>query len=269
MENKNVEKEIEKKPPLLSSYIFSINNILSIIKKYLIFEEQKSFFSCNKNLNQYFRNSIEELSSKKIINCPNIVKRYPNINTIKFYFGWKADLEFLNNSKNVEYIEIDGANYKNIETIAEIKNLNSLILIGNQLNNINFISKLENLTLLDIGNNIINDLSPLSLLKNLKSLSLQGCRLQNLDILNNKNFIKLEKLYIGQNYVADYSFLKNLQKLQVLNIYNTRNLTKIDFLKYLNPVEIMELNLGENKISDFTPLNDFKNISKLIWRKLF
>ena len=182
MKNKNEVKTEECL--LLSKTIFSTTNILSVIKKYLIPEEKILLFSCNKFLNQYFRNSITQLPAKIIVNNPSIIKRFPNIDKIKIEFGWELDLSFIKNIKNLECIDIEGDGYKNIEIIGEMENVNELILIGNKLTNIDFINnKLDKLNLLDIGNNYISDLSPLNNLKNLKSLSLQGCCISNLDIL--------------------------------------------------------------------------------------
>ena len=230
MSNKEESKNENKNPPKLSNIIFSINNILSIIKKYLTLDDEKSFFSCNKFLNEYFRNSITKLSPKKIISNPDIIKRYQNIKEIKFDFGWETDLIFLKDLKKLESLELSGAKYENIETIGVFENLTKLVLIGNNLRDINFISNLKKLNFLDIGNNLISDLKPLLNMNNLISLSLQGCGIDNLSILNFPIFQRLEKLYIGQNVITDFSFLKNLQNLKVLNIYQIPNLKSIYFL---------------------------------------
>ena len=207
MSGKGDSKNDINKIPKLTKTIFSINNILSIIKNYLTFEDKKSFFSCNKYLNEYFRNSINKISSKKLISNPDIIKQYKNIKEIKFDFGWKSDLIFLKEAKNLEILDISGTKYKNLETIGELENITKLILIGNNIRDINFIGNLKKLNHLDIGNNLINDLNPLLNLNNLISLSLQGCGIDNLNILNFPVFRKLEKLYIGQNIIYDFSFL--------------------------------------------------------------
>lgn len=263
---KNIINEIKENP---MEKVLNIESLLYEISKFLTFEEVKAFYSVNKKLNNIFRNNIKEIKYNGIIRCPRIIKKFPNIKYMEFPSGKPVDLSVLRaeSFKNLEKLKIIGIIKNNDDSpIEELKELKTLILISNfcmTYKDIGYLKNLNKINVLDLGGNLLKDINVLTQLPSLRSLSLQGCSLTELSILNHKNFMKLEKLYIGLNgEIKDYSFLQNLQNLDTLNVFHN-NINKIDFIDLLNPEKVMEFNLGNNKISDYTSLLRFNNLKNL------
>ena len=262
----NIINEIKENP---MEKVLNIESLLYEISKFLTFEEVKAFYSVNKKLNNIFRNNIKEIKYNGIIRCPRIIKKFPNIKYMEFPSGKPVDLSVLRaeSFKNLEKLKIIGIIKNNDDSpIEELKELKTLILISNfcmTYKDIGYLKNLNKISVLDLGGNLLKDINVLTQLPSLRSLSLQGCSLTELSILNHKNFMKLEKLYIGLNgEIKDYSFLQNLQNLDKINVFHN-NINKIDFIDLLNAEKVMEFNLGNNKISDYTSLLRFNNLKNL------
>ena len=243
--------------------VFEIEHLSYLISTFLFFDEKKTFYSINKKLNFFFRNSINQLKSKVFIKSPEIVERFQNLKIIEISSSRIIDGNLFKKKglKNLQHLTLKGAHIFDWSDISELKELKSLILISNCIEDISFIKNLQ-ISILDLGNNKIKDINCLKYLPNLKSLSLQQCELSNLEVLKHSNFKTLEKLFIGMNNIQNYSFLKNLRNLNTLNLFGS-NLISIDFLKGLNEESIIELNLSSNIIDDYTPLLKFIHLKIL------
>ena len=249
--------------------VLNIESLLYEISKFLTFEEVKTFYSVNKKLNNIFRNNIKEIKYDGIIRCPSIIKKFTHLKYMEFLTGKPADLSILKaeSFQKLEKLKITGRIKDDDDSPIEgLKELKTLILISNNCmtyKNISYLRNLNKISVLDLGGNLLKDINVLTQLPSLRSLSLQGCSLTELSILNHKNFMKLEKLYIGLNReIKDYSFLQNLQNLDTLNVYQN-NINRIDFIDLLNSELVTEFNLGNNIISDYTPLLRFNNLKNL------
>ena len=215
--------------------IFNTEFLSHLIASFLNKNEKKLFYSANKKLNFFYRNSIKEIKSQIIIKSPEIVERFPNLKKLEVCGRKSVDFSFLKKKelKNLENLKLKEVTVRDTSLISGLTKLKTLNLITNKINDISFVENLKNLTILGIGNNKINDYSYLTNLRFLKSLSLQQCNLKDLELLNHENFKYLEKLFIGNNPISNYSFLHNLQNLNTLNLYHN-NLKSIEFLLQLN-----------------------------------
>ena len=250
----NQESFIEK--------VFKVELLSNLIASFLLPEEKGPFFSANKKLHSFYRNSIKELKSHIILKSPQIIDRFLYLQKIEICGRKSVDFSFLKKPKNLEQLKLKEVSVKDISVLSNLTGLKSLILITNKITDISFIKNLTKLSFLDLSNNKIINIDYLKYLQFLKSLSLQNCGLTDLDILKCQNFENLEKLSIGMNQIKNYSFLANLKNLIKLNLYQNQ-LFSIDFLIELNGDKITELNLGGNKIIDYSVLVKFKNIKKL------
>ena len=254
--NENNENYIKK--------VFNIELLSHLIASFLERKEKKEFYSVNKKINCFFRNTIKEIKSQKILKSPEIIERFPYLKKIEICGRKSVDFNFLKKKelKNLENLKLKEVSVRDTSTLSGLTNLKTLNLITNKITDISFIKNFPKLSILGIGNNKIQDLSYLVNLSCLKSLSLQQCGLTDLQILNHNNFKNLEKLFIGNNFITNYSFLQNLQNLNTLNLYHN-NLNSIEFLFKLNKDKMIDLNIGENKINDYSPLLQFPNLIKL------
>ena len=124
-----------------------------------------------------------------------------------------------------------------------------------QINNIN----LDDITELDLSFNQLTDISGIRLFKNIKKLHLWNNRFFK-DISKLKDLKNLKFLDISSNQITDISVLKNLNKLEVLDINNLElESNQIKHIKSLNNLEKLYCRKAFKDMSVLKQLN--KNIN--------
>ena len=135
---------------------------------------------------------------------------------------------------------------------------------------------------MDLSENDFSDIEPLEneYFKNLKELNISRSRtkISNLKVLENCNFVKLEKLLLCDLLISDLSFLKGcnfkglkelylsynyiyyndelenieFENLEVLSLNNNRTLSNLSGLKKVKCENLKVLDLERNELSDIT-----------------
>ena len=82
-------------------------------------------------------------------------------------------------------------------------------------------------------------------------------------VLENIQFNKLEKLYLGNNEISDINKLEKVNFKELKELYLNNNISDIKILEKLNFEKLETLSLDNNKIKDFDIINKI-NIKKKI-----
>lgn len=146
-----------------------------------------------------------------------------------------------------------------IEGIEVLQNLEVLDLNANRIYTIDELRYLTKLTTLIVGSNHILDFSPLQNL----DLSFFSAGLNyNNDVQILQNLKNLKGLVLEANYITDFSFLKDLTKLERLNI-KSQSVAEIDIDAIKHLENLKELYISKNRIKDFSPIKELSNLTHL------
>ncbi|WP_212934791.1 leucine-rich repeat domain-containing protein, partial [Bacillus hominis] len=181
-----------------------------------------------------------------------------------------SGIEFMS---NLESLELENLELKNIAFISNLRSLKSVSLAHNQIENIEPFSKLEKLEKLNISNNNVKNIEPLFKVNSLKKLTasnnkinndtIQGIQqLKNLSVLIlNDNEISsveaiseismLNELELIGNQVVDIEPLSKLKNLQWLNLSDNRIK---DISIFASMLDLISLKLPGNEIQDIRPI---------------
>lgn len=150
---------------------------------------------------------------------------------------------------------------QSLKGIGCLVNLRHLDLWG--ISCLDGIEELKNLT--DLGLSHIRIMSgefwkPLAGMKSLENLDISGCNLSNLKKTGIENLTNLKSLYAGECGLKKVDELKNLKKLEILELDDNR-LTDIRALKGLTNLKI--LYLSNNRLNDINGVQRFKKLERL------
>ena len=218
-----------------------------------------------KYINKEYNINIIEIKEED--NIKDYIQLDDNCDNVLSYFG--KTIYILDNKISYGKIkEIEENNFKyecylenNIKglPIINIKN-NKLIGINGTINNNgiflkNSIEEFINIREFNKKFNLnITDI-------NLQKLSLESKSIKNeeLQYLENINFVDLKELCLASNHISDIKVLENVKfnKLEKLDISGNK-ITNIDILKKVNFTELKELILNNNNILDIKVLEKVK-----------
>ncbi len=165
----------------------------------------------------------------------------------------------LDNTDQVQGLNLDGTKVKDISILENLVGLTHLSLANNQITDLTPLRELTNLTLLNLKNNQITELKPLRPLIMLTTLILE--RNQITDITPLSAITKLTTLWLNSNQIADPKPLSVLTNLKELYLWETqlKDITPLSALTMLT-----KLDLCGNQITDLTPLSALTMLTTLI-----
>ncbi|HXU28904.1 MAG TPA: DUF4153 domain-containing protein, partial [Bacteroidia bacterium] len=265
-----------KKQVSLKQLDLSDNNINSIEDLSKLVELQELSLSNNPISDFNCLVALPKLNRLSINYLTIAIEQMPDLNSLKC-------LSFNNSSR---IVSASFANFKSIP------NLDSLSIQNNQLSNFNFLltldakgkaleAKYKKITCLNLSNNKVSYLSGINFLTDLKTLDagnnvlcnaddlMKLKKLEKLDLSNNilykipflDSLENLTELYLQQNaYIYDFTPLKRLNKLKVLNLSGTpfNNLTLLSCSNSLQ-----ELTLTNCLIKSFSGIERLKKVEIL------
>jgi len=159
---------------------------------------------------------------------------------------------------DVTWINLIGAQVKDLSPLEKLPNLEVLSLSYTQVSDLSPLINLAKLKFLLVGNSQVNDLSPLAGLTKLESLYLLQIPVSDLTPL--KNLTNLKLLMIWQSQVADLTPLAGLTNLERLDLWDAP-VKDISPLKGLT--ELIWLNLVGTQVTDLTSLENLTNLKNL------
>ena len=191
------------------------------------------------------------------------------------------DLSGMEYSKNLKNLTINNSNeLTNIEPLKDLNKLEEMAIYGISKNvDVSILGNLTNLNILSLGFNhkykdvnnekirekTMVDFSFLKKLSNLTSLNLGGIEGNN-DLSAIANLTKLRELYIGLGYdetdkdiiyLTDISFMRNLNDLRRLDLYDVK-LDNLDDIKNCKNMDWIYIERGEVK-----DISTIKNLTEL------
>ncbi|CAL6025782.1 leucine-rich_repeat domain-containing protein [Hexamita inflata] len=186
----------------------------------------------------------------------------------------QKDIDIINIKNLVTLTKLDLENcfVTDLDVLASLVNLEELILSGNRgidLSALKYFQKLEVLILEKCGmkNGYPRikskryskiDLSNIQSLKQLHSLNLNGCCLQNINVLQSNDTLK--QLVLSCNSGIDISSLQFMNSLDRLELQGCR-ITSIRALKSL--IQLKELDISSNNFIDITAIQYLKQLKYL------
>lgn len=191
-----------------------------------------------------------------------------------------SDISVIKDMKNLETVDLDGLDIKELDVLKEMRKLKKLVLANNRISSIDCLKDCVELEYLDIRNNQLKDITPLERLIMLEYLYLSENGIDNIDALKNltelkelnlnNNFThsvealigitKLRKLMLDNNKLEEISALANMTSLEELTLTNNF-LVEIDVLGGLKRIKI--LNLYGNKIENIKSIKELTSLERL------
>jgi len=166
-------------------------------------------------------------------------------------------------SPNLEELNLNGNNIKDISDLTCLSGLKKLVLSRNNLKDLSPLADLTFLEYLNLyWNKGIVDFTPLASLINLRKLDLGELPINDVSFL--ENLTNLEELDIShinrsEKKISDLEPLANLKKLQVLNASEN----EIENIKPLAGLtELVTLNLDENQIKSIKAMRNLNKLEK-------
>ncbi len=164
------------------------------------------------------------------------------------------DISFINELINLENLVVDAEDINNLSTIGKLENLKSLVVAN--IDDISWITdNLYNLYSLTLLNTSIDNFSPIENLKNLRQFHIY------------ENYIYDSDGYIDYEYKFDYTFLKALDQLMYLRIYNFEMYYEMKDNKFPDLSDLDNLivvDLGSLRCDDISGIFNAVNIEKII-----
>jgi Leucine-rich repeat (LRR) protein len=162
------------------------------------------------------------------------------LNTLRLHRAWRcSDLTPLANLRNLETIDLRGANVGDLAPLETLTNLKTLNLSGSD----------------------VRDLTPLAKLVSLRELDLYQNDIYGRDLLPLAKLAKLESLNVAETDVDDISPLKDLTNLKTLDLTDLHHIETLRPLANLTNLE--ELRLSGTKVKDLSPLARLTNLRTL------
>ena len=162
--------------------------------------------------------------------------------------------------KNLTHLYINYTRFENPQFVGELRALNHLQVFSSNVD-FNAIGNLRELSSLILDDCVVKDLSALSDLKEITKLDLRFNHGNFQDISPLRNLTKLEYLDLdGNGQFDDISVLSHLTRLKHLNVsqHKIRSISPLKNLKALR-----SLNLEYNQIADISPLEELSSLTEL------
>lgn len=247
-------------PLLLSSFLFGKSEFIKICENPTV--EQKELLQRMMRASIYldYEAYLCEKVEKKLNSQEKNVPKRIIVNRV-------LDNEYkLNNIYLIEYfteveeLNIQNNNIKDISPLKNLKNLKKLDITYNPIDNIDVLSNLTNLEELRLNQNSLKDLKPLDNLKNLKYLSIsENNKETKIDISSMANFKNLKMLFLGVN-PKNICVLNSLTQLEHL-VIQSREIIDISCLDKL--INLKNLELYSNSIENIDVLKNYKKLKIL------
>lgn len=257
------EMDYENNPTVLNLNV----NLVKPAKKYVEIEDAKLLKVINKNLGKNRADNqkvtVEEMESLtelsiflkedgsadfsesakySILGKPTSLK-----GTKDFKFavtrGMKS-IKGLEYAKNLKKLKLNENEISDISPLKNLTKLEYLEIQRNRIVDVNPLKNLTNLKFLKLYNNLIEDIAPLSNLTNLTGLDLH----YNVTVSGNESHKIISK------GITDISALKNLKKLEFLDISANR-IEDISILKNFD--KIKDLDFSGNRVKNYEGLGDY------------
>tara|TARA_B100000902_G_scaffold85782_1_gene90013 strand:- start:1518 stop:2654 length:1137 start_codon:yes stop_codon:yes gene_type:complete len=185
----------------------------------------------------------------------------------KYRYRFKNLIEYI-------YPKYDDYIYQKIDTtissdlqckgLALFPNLKEIYINFNPLiKDLNFLNYCPLVEILDVGNNDnLKDLTRISNLYNLKHLSLDGCKIKNLNFI--KNLKNIESLILTEcDILESLHGIENFSKLEELDCNDCFNLRNMDSLKKLKNIKTLLLSTCNLYIDKIPILGSYDKVTTL------
>jgi len=174
-----------------------------------------------------------------------------------------TDISYIQDFKNLEYLDIEGGKDIGFENIGKLENLKTLLLHFITINNLNFIANTKIDYLLFDGCRLNCDLFVLSQ-SNLQALVLsENHKLIDLHII--ERISTLKKLSITQSKPTELFDFSNLIHLDELHLIGMKSLDSIAYLSSAKSLKTLYINEISTKLKakDFEILLDLPSLKNL------
>lgn len=248
----------------LDENVFSIRNDLEL-----------HIWSVEKN-NKFTDEQLQIISSLKFVKKLQIngfknstlpqLEEFTNLEKLTIAPQKKLDIDFLSKLPNLTYLFLAG-NFESFKPISSCKKLQNLYLQQVTLNDLGFIEKLPMLAALMIDSSRVNcSFKPL---ERTRIIDLMICSITNLsDVSFLSKMINLEKLRVDASKIEYLPDLKNLIKLENIELVYMKVLKNPEVLLSVRNLKILTLREINTKLSaeQFDFLTNMDSLEKVDFR---
>lgn len=204
-------------------------------------EEMESLTMISHWLDAEGKPGIKDDAQKSILGTPRSLEGTPEFKFMISY-GIKS-IEGIQYAKNLTHLKLNENEISDITPLKDLKKLEYLEFSRNRVVDVTPLKDLTNLTFLKLYNNWIDDVTPLAGLVNLEGL----------DLHNNVRQKMVDGKRINSGGISDISSLKNLTKLNFLDL-SANNLKDISVIKNFD--KIKDIDLSGNHIETYVGLGE-------------
>lgn len=204
-------------------------------------EEMESLTMISHYLDDEGKPGIMDGAKKSILGTPRSLKGTPEYKFMTSY-GIKS-IEGIQYAKNLTHLKLNENEISDITPLKDLKKLEYLEISRNRIVDLTPLKDLTNLTFLKLYNNWIEDVTPLAGLVNLEGL----------DLHNNVHQEIIDGKRINSGGISDISSLKNLTKLNFLDL-SANNLKDVSVIKNFD--KIKDIDLSGNHIETYVGLGE-------------
>lgn len=204
-------------------------------------EEMESLTMISHWLDDEGKPGIKDDAKKSILGTPRSLEDTPEYK-FSVSYGIKS-IEGIQYAKNLTHLKLNENEISDITPLKNLKKLEYLEFSRNRVVDVTPLKGLTNLTFLKLYNNWIEDVTPLAGLVNLEGLDLHNNVHQQL--VNGKR--------INSGGVSDVSALKDLTKLNFLDL-SANNLKDVSVIKNFD--KIKDIDLSGNHIETYVGLGE-------------
>lgn len=204
-------------------------------------EEMESLTMISHYLDDEGKPGIMDGAKKSILGTPRSLEGTPEYKFMTSY-GIKS-IEGIQYAKNLTHLKLNENEISDITPLKDLKKLEYLEISRNRIVDLTPLKDLTNLTFLKLYNNWIEDVTPLAGLVNLEGL----------DLHNNVHQEIIDGKRINSGGISDISSLKNLTKLNFLDL-SANNLKDVSVIKNFD--KIKDIDLSGNHIENYVGLDE-------------
>lgn len=204
-------------------------------------EEMESLTTISHWLDDEGKPGIKDDAKKSILGTPRSLEGTPEYK-FSVSYGIKS-IEGIQYAKNLTQLKLNENEISDITPLKDLKKLEYLEFSRNRVVDVTPLKDLTNLTFLKLYNNWIEDVTPLAGLVNLEGL----------DLHNNVRQKMVDGKRINSGGISDISSLKNLTKLNFLDL-SANNLKDVSVIKNFD--KIKDIDLSGNHIETYVGLGE-------------
>lgn len=204
-------------------------------------EEMESLTMISHWLDDEGKPGIKDDAKKSILGTPRSLEGTPEYK-FSVSYGIKS-IEGIQYAKNLTHLKLNENEISDITPLKDLKKLEYLEFSRNRVVDVTPLKGLTNLTFLKLYNNWIEDVTPLAGLVNLEGL----------DLHNNVHQQMIDGKRINSGGVSDVSALKDLTKLNFLDL-SANNLKDVSVIKNFD--KIKDIDLSGNHIETYVGLGE-------------